>query len=135
MTKTMSTNDKIRAGLELMKAVDTLQREKGIPQDVVFTAIERAVRLAVGKFFGDEDDVDVQIEALSQHRVDVAMTYLMNEPVQLHQLGYQVETLNASDYLNLISVGVATSDRNIGASKSTLSFLQNQIAAWNAKGS
>jgi N utilization substance protein A len=62
MNKTMSANDKIRAGLELMRAVETLQREKGIPQEVVFTAIERAVRLAVGKFFGDDDDVDVQID-------------------------------------------------------------------------
>jgi NitT/TauT family transport system substrate-binding protein len=54
-----------------------------------------------------------QVEALSQKRVDVAMTYLMNEPVQLRALGQQVDTLSASDYVNLISVGVATSERTI----------------------
>ncbi len=62
MSKTMSNNDKMKAGMELLRAVDTLQRERGIPQEVTFTAIERAVRLAVGKFFGDDDDVDVQID-------------------------------------------------------------------------
>src|SRR5436305_9637294 len=62
MTRTTSTNDKIRAGLELLRAVDTLNREKGIAQEVVFTAVERAVRLAIGKFFGDDDDVEVQID-------------------------------------------------------------------------
>jgi N utilization substance protein A len=59
---TTSTNDKIRAGMELLRAIDTLQREKGIPPEVVFTAIERAVRLAIGKFFGDEENIDVQID-------------------------------------------------------------------------
>jgi N utilization substance protein A len=61
-TTTTSANDKIRAGLELLRAIDTLHREKGIPHEVVFTAVERAVRLAVGKFFGDDDDVEVTID-------------------------------------------------------------------------
>jgi N utilization substance protein A len=58
----MSNNDKIKAGMELLRAVDTLNRERGIPQEVTFTAIERAVRLAIGKFFGDEEGIDVQID-------------------------------------------------------------------------
>ncbi|MBY0227838.1 MAG: transcription termination factor NusA [Gemmataceae bacterium] len=59
---TTQTNDKLRAGMELIKAVDVLNNEKGIPHDTVFVAIERAVRLAVGKFYGDDDNVEVTID-------------------------------------------------------------------------
>src|SRR5262249_12937036 len=64
MSKTTmsSANDKVKAGQELLRALDTLERERGIPQEMAFTAIERAIRLAIGKHFGDDDDVDVQID-------------------------------------------------------------------------
>jgi len=60
----MSTikDDKARQGSELLRAVETLERERGIPSEMVFTAIERAIRLAIGKHFGDEDDVEVAID-------------------------------------------------------------------------
>jgi N utilization substance protein A len=61
----MSTNakdDKIRAGNELIRGVELMNREKNIPTDLVFTAIERAIRLAIGKHFGDEDDVTITID-------------------------------------------------------------------------
>jgi N utilization substance protein A len=57
-----SDNDKITAGQALVRAVETMHREKNIPQEMVFSAIERAVRLAIGKHFGDEDDVTVTID-------------------------------------------------------------------------
>jgi N utilization substance protein A len=60
----MSTikDDKARQGSELLRAVETLERERGIPPEMVFTAIERAIRLAIGKHFGDEDDVEIAID-------------------------------------------------------------------------
>jgi N utilization substance protein A len=60
----MSNNDNERtaAGQALVRAVETMNREKNIPQELVFTAIERAVRLAIGKHFGDEDDVTITID-------------------------------------------------------------------------
>src|SRR5206468_3909976 len=61
-TTTSSANDKAKAGQELMRALDTLERERGIPREMAFSAIERAIRLAIGKHFGDDDDVDVQID-------------------------------------------------------------------------
>jgi hypothetical protein len=61
-TRIMNNNDKDKAGLELMRALDTLERERGIPQEVAFTAIERAIRLAIGRHSGGDDDVDVQID-------------------------------------------------------------------------
>jgi N utilization substance protein A len=57
-----TNNDKAQAGQALMRVIDQLNREKGIPPEVAFTAIERAVRLAIGKHFGDEDDVVVEID-------------------------------------------------------------------------
>jgi N utilization substance protein A len=57
-----SANDKIKAGQELLRVVDTIEREKNISRELVFTAIERAVRLAIGKHFGDEDDVEITID-------------------------------------------------------------------------
>jgi hypothetical protein len=49
-----SVNDKVRAGMELIRALDTLERERGIPREMGFAAIERAIRLAIGKHFGDD---------------------------------------------------------------------------------
>jgi len=57
-----TSNDRIKAGLELLRVIDQLSREKGIQHEVAFTAIERAVRLAVGKHFGDEEDVNITID-------------------------------------------------------------------------
>src|SRR5262249_44695077 len=62
--KTMSStkDDKALQGRQLLAAVDTLERDRGIPPETVYTAIERAIRLAIGKHFGDEDDVEVSID-------------------------------------------------------------------------
>ena len=61
----LAANEKAKAGLELIRVIDQLTREKGIPAEVSFNAIERAVRLAIGKHFGDEDDVSCTIDRKS----------------------------------------------------------------------
>ncbi|MFO0877373.1 MAG: transcription termination factor NusA [Gemmataceae bacterium] len=60
----MSTtqNDKARAGIELLRVIEQLGREKGIHPETAFTAIERAVRLAIGKHYGDDEDVVIAID-------------------------------------------------------------------------
>jgi NitT/TauT family transport system substrate-binding protein len=66
-----------------------------------------------------ESDVNVisigftELEALSQKRIDVAMTFLTNEPVQARAMDLPVQTLEVSPYANLVSTGLATSDRNV----------------------
>jgi NitT/TauT family transport system substrate-binding protein len=66
-----------------------------------------------------EDDVHVisigftELEALNQQRIEVAMTFLTNEPVQARAMGLQVETLEVPPYYKLISTGLATSDSNV----------------------
>lgn len=58
----MATTDKAKQGRDLLLAVETLNRDKGIPYETVYTAIERAVRLALSKHFGEEEDVEVRID-------------------------------------------------------------------------
>ena len=54
-----------------------------------------------------------ELEALTQKRVDAAMTFVTNEPVQAKALGFPVNQMNVSDYANLVSTGLVTSDRMV----------------------
>lgn len=62
------------------------------------------------------DDIDLitigfnELEALTQDRIDLAMTYLVNEPVQARELGYTMEELSVADYVNMVSTGLVTND-------------------------
>lgn len=104
-------------GPPLKTPADLKGRNVGIPGEYGSSLVALKALLKAGNLTDSDIKLNsigfTQVEALSQKRVDVAMTYLMNEPVQLQKLGNQVETLNVSDYLNLVSVGVATSERNI----------------------
>lgn len=51
-----------------------------------------------------------QVENLVQGQVDTAMVYAANEPVQLRNQGYDVSTLNVSDYMQLASNGLITNE-------------------------
>jgi N utilization substance protein A len=53
---------RIVAGQELLRAVQTLENEKGIQAETVFSAVERAVRLAIEKFHGEDEDIVVEID-------------------------------------------------------------------------
>jgi NitT/TauT family transport system substrate-binding protein len=104
-------------GPPLKTPADLKGRNVGIPGEYGSSLVALKALLKAGNLTDSDIKLNsigfTQVEALSQKRVDVAMTYLMNEPVQLQKLGNQVETLNVSDYLNLVSVGLATSERNI----------------------
>jgi NitT/TauT family transport system substrate-binding protein len=52
-----------------------------------------------------------EVEALIQKRIDVAMTFLPNESAQMKSLGFSVETISVSDYLNLVSPGFVVGDK------------------------
>jgi NitT/TauT family transport system substrate-binding protein len=76
----------------------------------------RALLQAAGLTVDDVHVISIgftELEALRQKRIDAAMTFLTNEPVQARAMGLQVETLEVSPYYNLISTGVATSDMNV----------------------
>jgi NitT/TauT family transport system substrate-binding protein len=54
-----------------------------------------------------------ETEALINHQIDAAMTFIDNEPVQARALGYPVKVMPVSKYVSLVGTGVATSDGNI----------------------
>ena len=47
---------------ELLLLVDALSREKNVPKDIVFTALEMALASATKKKINDEADVRVEID-------------------------------------------------------------------------
>lgn len=51
-----------------------------------------------------------QVAALQQGVVDAAMVYTINEPVQLRSQGLEVNVIETSDYINLVSNGLAAGD-------------------------
>ena len=54
-----------------------------------------------------------EVEALIQHRIDAAMTFLPNESAQMKSLGFSVETIPVADYLNLVPPGFVAGDKLI----------------------
>jgi NitT/TauT family transport system substrate-binding protein len=51
-----------------------------------------------------------QAEAVSQGQVDAAVIYIANEPVQLTQAGMEVNVIEVSDYIDLVSNGIITNE-------------------------
>ncbi|MFC1976488.1 ABC transporter substrate-binding protein [Chloroflexota bacterium] len=51
-----------------------------------------------------------QAEAISQKQVEAAVVYIANEPVQLSQLGMEVNVIEISDYIDLVSNGLVTNE-------------------------
>ncbi len=49
-------------GKELLSGVEYLHREKNISRDVIFSSIEKAVRLAIHKCYDDEEGIVVTID-------------------------------------------------------------------------
>jgi NitT/TauT family transport system substrate-binding protein len=54
-----------------------------------------------------------QAEAISQGQVDAAVVYIANEPVQLTQAGMEVNVIQVSDYIDLVSNGLITNETQI----------------------
>jgi N utilization substance protein A len=52
----------VPVGVELLKVVEGMHREKQIPPEDIFTGIEAAVFLAVQKHYGEEEQVEVIID-------------------------------------------------------------------------
>jgi len=54
-----------------------------------------------------------QVPVMVEKQVQGAVCYIMNEPVQLEQEGYEVDNIPVSDYIDLISNGIITNDQTI----------------------
>lgn len=60
-----------------------------------------------------EDIGFTQVASIQQGVVDAAIVYIANEPIQLRSEGYQVNVIEVSDYINLVSNGLVTGDQMI----------------------
>jgi NitT/TauT family transport system substrate-binding protein len=54
-----------------------------------------------------------QVASLTEKRVDAAVCYAMNEPVQLKAAGYNVNVFYLDQYTGLVSNGIITNDETI----------------------
>jgi NitT/TauT family transport system substrate-binding protein len=65
------------------------------------------------------DSVDLQVigytqvASLTENRVDAAVSYALNEPVQLRQAGYDINVFYLDEYTQLVSNGLITNDATI----------------------
>jgi NitT/TauT family transport system substrate-binding protein len=66
-----------------------------------------------------KDDVKIttigftELEALSQKRVDAAMTYMSNEPVNARDVGIDTKAVQVNDYVQIVSSGIVASESMI----------------------
>ncbi len=54
-----------------------------------------------------------QVASLVEGRVDAAICYAQNEPVQLRESGYDLNLLDMDDYTQLVSAGIVTNEATI----------------------
>lgn len=54
-----------------------------------------------------------QVASLIEDRVDAAICYALNEPIQLAEAGYEINTFYLDQYTNLVSNGLITNDETI----------------------
>ncbi len=66
---------------------------------------EKAIRLDTIGF--------TQAEAVSTNKVDAAIVYIANEPIQLAKQGIETNVFQVSDYIDLVSNGLVTNEKII----------------------
>ena len=54
-----------------------------------------------------------QIETLLAGEVDASVVYIPNEPVQLEEMGYTINTIAVSDFVSLVSNGLITNETTL----------------------
>jgi NitT/TauT family transport system substrate-binding protein len=64
-----------------------------------------------------------QLASLLEGRIDAAVCYVVNEPVQLRQSGHSISEFLVSDYVDLVSNGLITNEKSIDTRSETVAAL------------
>jgi NitT/TauT family transport system substrate-binding protein len=81
-----------------------------------------------------EDDVSTevigftQVTSVSEDVVEAAVVYANNEPIQLTQLGYDVNVITVSDYIDLVATGLVTNERTLAESPDLVQGMVDALA-------
>jgi NitT/TauT family transport system substrate-binding protein len=106
-----------KATAAIENPTDLRGRRVGIPGFFGATYVGYAGLLfANGLTFDDVETEEVgfvQIEVLLADRVDAAVVYANNEPVQLAAMGEEINVFYVADYANLVANGIVTNEQTI----------------------
>lgn len=101
----------------ITKPEDLVGKKLGVPGP--FGANWVALQALLAKQGIDPKSIDTQMigftqaAAVSQGQVDAAAGYAVNEPLQLQAQGLEVNVINTSDYVQLVPIGMFTSEQYI----------------------
>jgi NitT/TauT family transport system substrate-binding protein len=124
----------------IQKPADLTGKTVGLPLYGASLVGLKAILYATGVKESDLKLIDIgytQAAAVSEGRVDAAVGYAVNEPVQLRAAGKAINVLNVADYINLVSAGLVTNEETIAKQpdlvralvRGTLRGMQDAIAA------
>lgn len=88
----------------------------GLPMYGASLVALKALLYATGIPEKDVRMIDIgytQAAAVSEGKVDAAVGYLVNEPVQLRAAGKAITVLSVADYINLVSAGLVTNEDTV----------------------
>ena len=98
----------------IREPADLVGRRVGIPETFGASYIGWRALVAAAGLPEEEIHLEVigytQVANLVEGRVDAAVVYANNEPIQLEQAGYEVALIPVADYASLVSNGLITSE-------------------------
>ena len=102
---------------KILEPADLKGKRIGIPGLYGASYIGARALLAAGGLTEQDVTFDAigfnQVEGITSGREQAAVVYIANEPVQLESLGYAMNVMKTSDYLELVSNGLLTNEKTL----------------------
>jgi NitT/TauT family transport system substrate-binding protein len=101
----------------IREPADLVGHKVGIPETFGASYIGWRALMSANDLPADDIQLEVigytQLANLTEERVDAAVVYANNEPIQLAQAGYDTVIISVADYATLVSNGVFTNEQMI----------------------